>query len=77
MYITHFAVEGAGQFPIDMLRYDSCHPRTSADAAAIEERGRRKVHLTGYHHTKHLPCTPERWRSFNWKVVDSFDTERA
>ena len=31
----HFEVTGRGEFPWDMLRYDSCWPQTSDDVAKI------------------------------------------
>lgn len=31
-----FKVTGAGQFPIDMLRYDACWPATEADAGKLQ-----------------------------------------
>ena len=33
---TEIVVEGTGEFPFDMLRYDACFPTTSEDAAAME-----------------------------------------
>ena len=35
-WIFFATVTGRGNFPIDMLRHDSCYPRTESDAAAIE-----------------------------------------
>lgn len=53
-YVTHFKVEGLLGFPIDMLRYDSCYPRTQQDVSEVhasldptERRCRRED----------LPCT--------------------
>jgi hypothetical protein len=71
--IYHFVVEGAGLFPIDMLRYDACWPHTEGDSHIIE-RSREdysKVQVTlsaVYNGGTHHPCA-ERWKSFTWKVV--------
>lgn len=59
-------VSGSGQFPIDMLRYDSAHPRTEQDAGQIQqERGKRTVQVV----MPHEPCRP-RWESFCWHVTN-------
>lgn len=65
------AVTGKGQFPFDMLRYDSCWPRSemsdSSKLAINRHDGERyfkesrTVHLLSYH-----PFTPVRWQSFGW-----------
>lgn len=65
-----FTVEGAGEFPIDMLRYDYCWPKQSKDSTAINASFQRQPHVrrqvtlatNGY-------VTTERWESFGWKVV--------
>lgn len=65
----YFVVEGAGAFPFDMLRYDSCWPvREGYDSGKLERecRERRRVLLaTSYEGSP----TPRRWESFMWKVV--------
>lgn len=71
---VQFQVEGAGQFPFDMLRYDSCYPATQGDAFALEphRRERRKVTLLANVTVQEIFSVPdhERWQSFMWKVVD-------
>lgn len=66
--VERFVVEGSGEFPFDMLRYDSCWPATAEDAAKLQSfyRDKRRVELRsdGY-----MTPTPERWASFNWRVV--------
>lgn len=63
---TDFTVEGIGEFPIDMLRYDQCWP---VDAQAVRnitfDSGRRTVKLA-----TNLYYSPNanRWESFGWKV---------
>ncbi len=66
MRATQFAVQGAGEFPLDMLRYDECYPVSPADVNAIAGEKRRTVLL--YTYAKHMP-TIDRWDSFNWLVV--------
>ena len=70
-----FVVEGEGQFPTDMLRYDHCWPRTTEDAIALplsvydfarDREQHRKVALFTPTH----PPTVDRWVSFGWKVSD-------
>lgn len=69
-----FTVEGTGEFPYDMLRYDQCWPHYSEDASALgspytaeERRSRRRVVLECAHDSG--PCE-ERWASFTWRVVE-------
>lgn len=63
---TVFVVEGGGDFPMDMLRYDRCCPYQEADSATIGGEGRRQVAVM-------VPgggsLTEARWESFGWKVV--------
>lgn len=65
-----FVVEGTGQFPWDMLRYDQCWPNSQQSATnmpvlrPIGFNTRRQVTLTGI-----KPATVKRWESFGWKVV--------
>jgi len=70
-----FAVEGEGQFPTDMLRYDACYPRTTEDAVNLplnsyvelrDRRQHRKVALF----SSLGPPTVARWVSFGWTVSD-------
>lgn len=64
-----FTVEGFGEFPLDMLRYDCCYPDKPSDAEAMSTTpfsGRRKVTLVS-----NWPSAPTqgRWQSFSWPVV--------
>lgn len=74
-----FVVEGSrAGFPVDMLRYDSCWPATSADARMIEKLldpearealpKRVQVQLQTDDRNFNVP-TDARWASFLWKVV--------
>ncbi len=42
-YPTKFVVEGKGDFPIDMLRYDRAVPATERDANTITREGRTEL----------------------------------
>jgi hypothetical protein len=57
-------VEGFGQFPIDMLRYDRAYPASEKDSGIINETGVRTVQVI----MDHEP-TIQRWASFCWKVL--------
>lgn len=73
-----FKVRGRGNFPIDMLRYDSAWPTSAEDAAKItdsfgqftrapgERRAPWEISLTSIV----LAPTIGRWESFNVKVID-------
>lgn len=71
MYLTNFTVEGAGRFPLDMLRYDSCFPLRQEDVSRIDDRNRERVtvKLAMYHATSKPNITDARWSSFGWSVV--------
>lgn len=84
MFIHHFSVQGRGAFPLDMLRYDGCYPRSSEDVDGIsltvhnarEEYSKpRYVRLTRLGATKSDAerVTPGRWASFGWNVVISLN----
>lgn len=63
MKIHSYTVEGGGQFPFDMLRYDNAWPLSQNDVGIMCHAGRRKVTLNGIR-----PPTVERWKSFLWEV---------
>lgn len=67
-----FTVEGRGQFPLDMLRYDACYPADSDTVSQIDaedEPGkRRRVRLLT---SRDTPPTSDRWSSFGWRVIIS------
>jgi hypothetical protein len=77
---TEFTVRGTGLFPFDMLRYDSCWPKSQEDTAAIEATTRRRTRgsienpgpaeltvVTLLTIGTNAP-TEARWDSFGWKV---------
>lgn len=71
--LWEFQVKGVGDFPIDMLRYDTCWPARSEDiskfnvsrfAEAEELRAVRTITLQSY-----FAPTVARWASFGWSVI--------
>lgn len=67
--MSYMVVEGSGDFPYDMLRYEGACFDTQADvSAAVSDRDLRRVTLRRYSPPGSKP-TPERWRSFLWSVV--------
>lgn len=72
-YYVEFRVQttSLSGFPVDMLRYDSCWPRNSDDAATIhsiisgDHKGPAQIAMVKYARTKaQHGVTIERWRSF-------------
>lgn len=60
-----YKVRGAGDFPLDCLRYDSAYPDTQEDARVAQyEDSLRTVTLVSLNDP-----TPDRWQSFGWQVV--------
>ena len=61
-----FTVEGRGEFPVDMLRYDQCTFASPADEAEAGQGyvggHRRRVTLT----SEKRAATIGRWDSFGW-----------
>jgi len=71
-----FTVEGRGNFPLDMLRYDRCFPRTGDDVMMMETqpeylRSPRCVTLLALsRESRYWQPTVGRWASFGWSVVN-------
>lgn len=72
-YVTTLVVEGGGEFPLDMLRYDQCYPASESDAHAMRHERQRQITLTRVSVNPDQP-TFRRWDSFVWRVV-SIDGE--
>lgn len=72
-YLTTYQVEGAGDFPYDMLRYDAAFPWRETDAALLypSHREKRVVTVGKFHTDKTPQISKPRWRSFGWRVIDS------
>ena len=71
-----FTVCGQGQFPIDMLRYDSCHPEDEHDSDQIQKTflddiKLRFVTLVRYGDARSDAdnIEPRRWESFGWQLA--------
>jgi len=72
VYEKFVVVEGCGNFPLDMLRYDSAFPATEHDAAIAQNyQDKRSVALVLRTKNKLAP-TERRWQSFLWPVVGVF-----
>lgn len=82
-YTVLVTVEGAGPFPFDMLRHDSCQPACAAELEIIGEREfkaqmgapRRRVQVAYEAESLRVARHPElvtvrRWQSFGWSVID-------
>ena len=70
-YERFYVVEGIGEFPFDMLRYDCSFPASEADARRAQHRAsqRRRVALISRRVNDSEP-TAARWESFTWGVVE-------
>ena len=77
MWITTFKVSGCGCFPLDMLRYDGCYPRSSDDVCNMHvdrtsplarEVSTVELVMMGATREEAQP-TLGRWASFGFPVV--------
>lgn len=67
-----YIVEGAGEFPFDMLRRDRSFPADSESAANMNGNtscSNRQVKLIA---TRARDIAVKRWESFGWKVIAGF-----
>lgn len=66
-----FTVEGHTRFPLDMLRYDQCWPKTQVDATNLAYMAQHGAYgfCTITMETWKGTTTDERWASFGWKVI--------
>jgi len=66
-----YKVQGISDFPWDMLRYDRVWPLSTPEPHRMDSkeawRKVRTVEVAGH------GCTPDRWLSFGWSVVDADD----
>ncbi len=64
-----YTVEGMGDFPWDMLRYDRVWPLSRPEPHRTDNNDAwgklRMISLVGH------GCTPDRWSSFGWAVLNS------
>ena len=78
VYIQEFEVEGSGDFPFDMFRYDQCYPvREGTDTGQMSTPSygrhplpKRVIKLERIMLNKHQMPTSDRWKSFLWRVVE-------
>ena len=86
VYPITFAVEGKGEFPFDMLRYDVCFPATQNDVSMLNKQyeypdregpnqGDCKRQINRTVRLTRLSGntngpTVDRWKSFGWTVID-------
>ena len=72
-----YAVEGAGDFPLDMLRHDGAYPADEESVAAIlaglrwAASRKRSRQMLLVRLVSHRAPTSERWRAFGWTVTMS------
>jgi hypothetical protein len=72
-----YAVEGFGDFPLDMLRHDCAYPADEESVAAMTAGFRwaasrkRSRELLVVRLVSHRAPTSERWRSYGWTVTAS------
>jgi hypothetical protein len=67
-------IQGRGEFPMDMLRYDSCYPNSERDSVLIADTvrsykrdGRWSICVKS---ASKNPWTVGRWESFGVKITD-------
>jgi hypothetical protein len=74
---VEYAVEGVGDFPLDMLRHDCAYPADEDSVAAImaglrwAASRKRSRDLLRVRLVSHRAPTSERWRSYGWTVTAS------
>lgn len=73
IYESKLVVRGGGEFPWDMLRYDSCVPYSETDSGLLGHGPRREVTLKRKA-ANPGPATAMRWQSFGWEVVSEEPT---
>lgn len=77
-----FKVKALGLFPLDMLRYDSCHPATELDSSLISRNldahgvGGVEVTVARWVYGKYDQPTVARWASFGCSVSDVVTVKR-
>lgn len=83
-----FTVEGTGNFPYDMLRYDRCYPASGNQSNELSDNPlprpddyltkSRQVQLRRLAHFKGDRPTIDRWKSFGWVVLEeTIETVKA
>lgn len=67
MKTYYFTVEGAGKFPLDMLRHAMCWAENTNDLITFSPT-RRAVSLVSNHNPSNSLL---RWKSFGWNIIES------
>lgn len=67
---TKIIVTGAGHFPTDMLRFDSCVPMSNRDIVLIESysTSERVISLARFSH-EGTKATRSKWLSYGWNII--------
>lgn len=63
-----FLVRGSGEFPLDMLRYDSCCPFRESDSHAMRRREARVILMRRFSPERHSDGNEARWMAFGWEA---------
>jgi hypothetical protein len=80
MIQVQYTVKGAGEFPIDMMRYDNSHPFSEEDSHKIERTFdpaegvmldpiRLCRWVEDQQAANYWSAHRQRWQSFGWEVV--------
>lgn len=74
--LSYAIATGRGEFPLDMLRYDSCWPRYEVGTCHMNVEGYREIQVTTYvkdgrRNPSIQDFTPARWKSFGWNLVEA------
>jgi hypothetical protein len=75
LYCQTFVVEGAGEFPHDMLREDCCYPLTASDSGKLSRyfqftHQTRQVSLVRLVRQKGDFPNRAAWKSHGWSVIE-------
>lgn len=69
IYEWFLVVEGSGDVPIDMLRYDACMPHEEKDSHRFERTDERRRLVLVRRSVSETPGNADRWRSFGWRIL--------
>lgn len=70
VYIRYAVVAGSGNFPYDMLRFDSCFPERQEDTGRMDRYETQVRAVVVRRVSEGKPeFTQGRWRSFGWTVI--------
>lgn len=72
VYEHYVVVQGSGDFPLDMLRYDNAVPMEQCDSGRMAEHGVRRVALTRRGVNDTGTSSAARWQSFGWVVLRTY-----